>query len=140
MIDYEFLYAFSKDILHLHESIVWVGITNKFGVLLNVEQRQRGEEQTHFLTEEEQEEYVSNSITRDKKVRFESKIGKQIYAFGRYKKISRATIPIITDGYYMLLIFDLRTTDFDYIIMKKVLPLTEKERHRFIDVDDSDGR
>ena len=40
----------------------------------------------------------------------------------------------------MLLIFDLKTTDFDDIIMKKVLPLTKKERHRFIDVDDSDGR
>ena len=59
-----------------------------------------------FLTEEEQEEYVSNSITRDKKIRFESKIGKQIYAFGKYKKLNRATIPIINDAYYMLLIFD----------------------------------
>ncbi|MFZ0514646.1 MAG: hypothetical protein WAM14_23785 [Candidatus Nitrosopolaris sp.] len=138
MIDYEFLYAFSKDILHLHESIIWVGITNKFGVLLNVEQRQRGEEQAPFLTDEEQEEYVSNSITRDKKVRFESKMGKQIYAFGRYKKLSRATIPIITDGYYMLLIFDSKTSDFDEVIIKKIIPLTEKERHRFIVVDDAD--
>jgi len=34
------------------------------------------------LTEEEQEEYVSNSITRDKKIRFELEMGKQIYAFG----------------------------------------------------------
>jgi len=64
MIDYEFLYAFSKDVLHLDESIIWIGITNKFGVLLNVEQRQ---ELALFLTEEEQEEYVSNSITRNKK-------------------------------------------------------------------------
>ena len=107
MIDYEFLYAFSKDVLNLAESIIWVGITNKFGVLLNVEQRQR----SPFLTEEEQEEYVSNSITRDKKIRFESKIGKQIYAFGKYKKLSRATIPIINDGYYLLLIFDTKATN-----------------------------
>ena len=128
MIDYEFLYAFSKDILNLADSITWVGITNKFGVLLNVEQRQ----QSPSLTEEEQEEYVSNSITRDKKIRFESKIGKQIYAFGRYKKLSRATIPIINDGYYLLLIFDSKATNFDEIIMKRVVPLTEKERHRFI--------
>lgn len=135
MIDYEFLYSFSKDILHLYESIIWVGITNKFGVLLNVEQRQRGKEQAPILTDEEQEEYVSHSITRDKKVRFESKIGKQIYAFGRYKRLSRATIPIITDGYYMLLIFDSRTTDFDEIIMRKIVPLIEKERHRFIMMD-----
>jgi hypothetical protein len=136
MIDYEFLYAFTKDILNLHKSIIWVGITNKFGVLLNVEQRRRGPEQESFLTDEEQEEYVSNSITRDKKVRFESKMGKQIYAFGRYKKLSRATIPIITDAYYMLLIFDSKSTDFDEIIMKKLVPLMEKERHRFILADD----
>lgn len=133
MIDYEFLYAFSKDILHLHESIIWVGITNKFGVLLNVEQRQRGQEQEPILTDEEHEEYASNSITRDKKVRFESKMGKQIYAFGRYKKLSRATIPMI---YYMLLIFDAKTIDFDDVIMKKLVPLIEKERHRFTVVDD----
>ena len=131
MIDYEFLYAFSKDVLNLAESIIWVGITNKFGVLLNVEQRQR----SPFLTEEEQEEYVSNSITRDKKIRFESKIGKQIYAFGKYKKLSRATIPIINDGYYLLLIFDTRATEFDDVIMKKVVPLIEKERRRFIVID-----
>lgn len=139
MIDYEFLYGFSKDVLNLAESIIWVGITNKFGVLLNVEQRQRGEEQSPFLTEEEQEEYVSNSITRDKKIRFESKIGKQIYAFGKYKKLSRATIPIINDGYYLLLIFDAKATEFDDVIMKKVVPLTEKERHRFIVIDDAGG-
>lgn len=136
MIDYEFLYAFSKDILHLHESIIWVGITNKFGVLLNVEQRQRGQEREPILTDEEHEEYASNSITRDKKVRFESKMGKQIYAFGRYKKLSRATIPMI---YYMLLIFDAKTIDFDDVIMKKLVPLIEKERHRFTVVDDDDG-
>ncbi len=139
MIDYEFLYGFSKDVLNLAESIIWVGITNKFGVLLNVEQRQRGEEQSPFLTEEEQEEYVSNSITRDKKIRFESKIGKQIYAFGKYKKLSRATIPIINDGYYLLLIFDTRATEFDDVIMKKVVPLIEKERRRFIVIDEAGG-
>ena len=136
MIDYEFLYAFSKDVLNLAESITWVGITNKFGVLLNIEERQ----QSPSLTEEEQEEYVSNSITRDKKIRFESKIGKQIYAFGRYKKLSRATIPIINDGYYLLLIFDSKITNFDEIIIKRVVPLTEKEKHRFTVVDDSGGK
>src|SRR5262249_50708380 len=75
MIDYEFLYGFSRDVLRVDESISWIGITNKFGVLLNVEQR---EGEAPFLTEEEQEEYVSNSITRDKKIRFELEMGKQI--------------------------------------------------------------
>jgi tyrosine-protein phosphatase YwqE len=91
------------------------------------------------LTEEEHEEYVSNSITRDKKIRFELKIGKQIYAFGRYKKLSRATIPIINDGYYMLLIFDSKAKEFDEVIMKKVIPLIEKEKHGFIVTDDTTG-
>jgi hypothetical protein len=135
VIDYEFLYAFSKDVLHLDESIIWIGITNKFGVLLNVEQRQERE----LLSEEEQEEYVSNSITRDKKIRFESKIGKQIYAFGKYKKLNRATIPIVNDGYYMLLIFDSKAAGIDEVIMKKIIPLIDKERHRFIVVGDADG-
>jgi hypothetical protein len=38
----------------------------------------------------------------------------------------------------MLLIFDSKTSDFDEVIIKKIIPLTEKERHRFIVVDDAD--
>jgi hypothetical protein len=40
--------------LNLDSSIIWVGITNRFATLLNVEQK---EGTTPFLTEEENEEY-----------------------------------------------------------------------------------
>jgi hypothetical protein len=32
-----------------------------------------------------------------------------------------------------------KATDFDEVIMKKIVPLAEKERHRFIVVDDAVG-
>jgi hypothetical protein len=123
-------------VLNLNKSNRWVGVTNEIGVQL-IEIYRAGSKA--FLTREENEEYASHTIARHKKIRFESKIAKQIYAFGKYKKLSRAMIPIINDGYYLLLIFDARATEFDDVIMKKVVPLTEKERHRFIVIDDAGG-
>jgi hypothetical protein len=115
--------------LDLDASVIWVGITNRFAVLLNVEQK---EGITPFLTEEESEEYTSHSITRHKsRGKFESKIGKVVYAFGRYNKISRATIPINED-YYLLLTFTKEATNVDQIIMQKVIPLVKRHRHKFV--------
>ncbi|MGA7370844.1 MAG: hypothetical protein WBX01_17110 [Nitrososphaeraceae archaeon] len=133
MVEYEFLYSFMKDILNLDDSIVHAGIMNKYGVLLNVEHK---EHVTPLLTDEENEEYASQSITRHKKsIEFEPKIGKVIYAFGRYKKVDRATVPI-NDDYYMLLMFQREqnsTNRSHQIIIEKVLPLVEIERKRFVD-------
>ena len=133
MIDYEFLYAFSKDILNLDKTIRWVGISNKLGVLLNVEQR---EGLIPFMSEEENEEYAANAIARYKsRIKFESKIGKLLYAFGRYQKLNRATIPI-NDNFYLLIALDVQTKDFDKIIMEKIIPHMEKEKHKFVSDDD----
>jgi len=132
MVEYDFLYSFTKDILNLDNSIIHAGIMNKYGVLLNVEHKDRV---TPLLTDEENEEYASQSITRHKKrIEFEPKIGKVIYAFGRYKKVDRATVPI-NDDYYMLLMFQREqssTNKSHQIIMDKVLPLVEIERKKFI--------
>jgi hypothetical protein len=104
---------------------------NKYGVLLNVEHK---DHITLLLTDEENEEYSSQSITRHKKrIDFEPKIGKVIYAFGRYKKVDRATVPI-NDDYYMLLMFQREqnlTNRSHQIIRDKVLPLVETERKKF---------
>lgn len=131
MVEYDFLYSFTKDILNLDDSIIQAGIMNKYGVLLNVEHR---DHITLLLTDEENEEYASQSITRHKKrIEFEPKIGKVIYAFGRYKKVDRATVPI-NDDYYMLLMFqrELNLTNRAHqIIRDKVLPLVETERKKF---------
>jgi len=131
MVEYDFLYSFTKDILNLDDSIIQAGIMNKYGVLLNVEHK---DHITLLLTDEENEEYASQSITRHKKrIDFEPKMGKVIYAFGRYKKVDRATVPI-NDDYYMLLMFQREqnlTNRSHQIIRDKVLPLVETERKKF---------
>ena len=129
MVDYEFLYAFSKEVLMLDKSIRWVGITNKFGVLVNAENR---EGLIPLLTEEENEDYASLTVTRHKtRTKFEPKIGKLIYAAGRYQKLNRATIPI-NENYYLLISLEVELKNFDDIIMEKVIPLVEKEKSRFV--------
>jgi hypothetical protein len=132
MIDYEFLYAFSKQVLNLDGSIRWVGIANKFGVLVNVEQRQNLQP---LLSEEENEDYASATVTRHKtRMKFESKIGKLIYAAARYQKLNRATIPI-NDDYYLLVSLDVELRNFDELILEKVIPLVMKEKTSFKDND-----
>src|SRR6188472_3224669 len=134
MIDYEFLYAFSKEVLNLDKYIRWVGITNKFGVLLNTEHR---EGLKPFLTEEENEDYASLTVTRQKtRTKFEPKVGKLIYAAGRYEKLNRATIPI-NDNYYLLVALDVELKNFEEVIMEKVIPLIENKKNHFITKDDN---
>jgi hypothetical protein len=129
-INYEFLYAFSKELLKLDKTITWIGIANNFGVLLNVEYR-RG--LIPLLTEEENEEYASSTITRHKtRIKFESRIGKLIYALGRYQKLNRVTIPI-NENYYLLIALDTEVRDFDSTIMEKIIPIIKKEKHNFGD-------
>ena len=129
-IDYEFLYAFTKDLLKVDKMITWIGIANNFGVLLNVEYR-RG--LIPLLTEEENEEYASSTVTRHKtRIKFESKIGKLIYALGRYQKLNRVTIPI-NENYYLLVALGAEVKDFDSTIMEKIIPLIKKEKHNFGD-------
>ncbi|MBV9178376.1 MAG: hypothetical protein JO297_15220 [Nitrososphaeraceae archaeon] len=134
MIDYEFLYAFSKEILNLDNNIRWVGIANKFGVLLNTEHR---EGLKPFLTEEENEDYASLTVTRQKtRTKFEPKVGKLIYAAGRYEKLNRATIPI-NDNYFLLVALEVELKNFEEVIMEKVIPLVENKKNSFIAKDDN---
>jgi hypothetical protein len=127
-IDYEFLYAFTKEILELEKTIRWVGITNKFGTLLNFEHKQGVQ---MLLTEEENEDYAANTISRQKtRVKFQPKIGNLLYAFGRYQKVNRATVPI-NESYYLLLTLDVEQKDFNTIIMEKIIPLIEKHKPNF---------
>jgi hypothetical protein len=129
MIDYDFLSAFSKQLLNLDKSIRWMAITDKFGVILNTDHR---EGLKPLLTQEENEEYASSTVIRQKtRTKFQSKIGKLIYAFGRYEKLNRVTIPI-NDNYYLLLTLDVKERNYDEILMEKVISLIEKERHNFV--------
>jgi len=129
MIPYEFIYSFTSSTLHLDDSIRWVGLTNREGLILNEKYR---EDLHPLLTEEENEEYASNAISRQKtRSKFEEKIGKLIYAFGKYEKLNRATIPI-NGNYFLLLSVDSDETNFDRIIMDKVLPLINETKEKFV--------
>jgi hypothetical protein len=128
-VDYEFLYSFSEQLLRFEKSIRWIGIVNKYGVLLNVEYR---DNLTPFMTEEENEEYAANAVKRYKtRLKFQTKIGMLNYAFGRYEKISRVTIPINQD-YYLLLTLDADEKNYDDLIMNKINPFINKYKEKFI--------
>ena len=82
-----FLFTFTKNILHSHKSIRWVGITDQDGIIINEQYR---EGLKPLLTKEENQESTINTITRQKtRTKFEPKIGKLTYAFGRYENLSR---------------------------------------------------
>jgi hypothetical protein len=133
-IDYEFFNSFCRSVLAEHRSIRWVGMVNKNGVILTQKVRDGVK---LLLTEEENEDYAASAIARQKtRGKFESKIGKMAYAFGRYDRLFRATIPI-NESYYVLVTFDVEEKNFDSIIMDRIVPLIEENRSRFIKMDDS---
>jgi len=107
---------------------------NKNGVII-AQQKREGIEL--LLTEEENEEYAASAIARQKtRGRYDSKIGKMRYAFGRYEKLHRATIPI-NENHYLLVTIDVEERNFDALITERVMPLIEKHRSRFVRIDDS---
>ncbi|HEX7258931.1 MAG TPA: hypothetical protein VF242_12815 [Nitrososphaeraceae archaeon] len=131
MIPYEFIYSFTSTILHIDKSIRWIGITNKEGLIINEKYRK---EISPLLNEEENEEYASNAISRQRtRIKFEQKIGKLIYAFGKYEKLNRATIPI-NSSYFLLLSMDPQDVNFDQIIMNKILPLIIENKDQFLSI------
>ena len=130
MINYEFLYSFTKEILSIDNSIRWIGIANKFGVLINAEYREGIQ---LLMSEEENEEYASLTVTRYKtRVKFQPKIGQLMYAFAKYEKLCRATIHINND-YFLLLTLDSKIKNFDEILTEKVIPMVQQRRLMFTD-------
>ncbi len=125
MVAYEFIYAFTREVLNLDKSIRWVGIANKYGVLLNTEHR----EGLHpIMSDEENEEYAHLTVTRHKtRVKFEPKTGPLIYALGKYEKLIRVTLHINND-YFLLITLDIEENNFDSIVTEKVIPLVHRER------------
>jgi hypothetical protein len=133
-IDYEFLNTFCKDVTGKDMSLRWAAVVNKNGVILTQKVRQGIK---LLLTEEENEAYAASAIARQKtRGRFESKIGKMVYAFGRYERLLRATIPI-NENYYLLVTFEVEEKNFDSIITDKIVPLIAGSRNRFITMNDS---
>ncbi len=133
-IDYELLDSLCEDVLAKHSSIRWTGVVNRNGVILTQKTR---EEVKLLLTEEENEEYAASAIARQKtRGKFEPKIGKMVYAFGRYERLHRATIPI-NENYYLLITLDVQEKNFDSIIIDRIVPAIAERRSRFIAMEGS---
>ncbi|MGB9168547.1 MAG: hypothetical protein WCB31_06450 [Nitrososphaeraceae archaeon] len=121
----EFHSVFIENIINCNQSIRWVGITDHDGTIINERVR---EGLKLLLTKEENNEFAKNSIIRHKaRLKFESKMGKLVYVFRRYENMSRCIIPI-NENYYIFLTMDFEESNFDNIIMEKIIPLIQKEK------------
>jgi len=123
-----FFSAFTQSILNSDKSIRWVGITDQDGIIINERDR---EGLNPLLTIEENHEFAINTINRHK-TRFdlESKMGKLTYLFRRYSRMSRCLIPI-NENYYLIFTMDFEESNFDKIIMEKIIPLIKQEKEKF---------
>jgi hypothetical protein len=125
----KFIYAFTKNILKSDKSIRWVAITDQDGNIINEQNR---EVVKLLLTKEENQESAISTIIRQKtRTKFEPKIGKLSYALGRYQKTSRCMIPI-NENFYLILTMDFEESNFDKIIMEKIIPFIKQEKEKFV--------
>ncbi|MDQ5864019.1 MAG: hypothetical protein M3263_03980 [Thermoproteota archaeon] len=133
-IEYELLNSVCDDVLAKHNSIRWTGVVNKNGVILA---QKSGKGVKLLLSDEENEEYAATAIARQKtRGKFEPKIGKMIYSFGRYELLQRATVPI-NENYYLLITLTVEEKNFDSIILDKILPVVTRARSRLVTTEDS---
>ncbi|MFZ0514647.1 MAG: hypothetical protein WAM14_23790 [Candidatus Nitrosopolaris sp.] len=112
----------------MNKSNRWVGVTNEIGVQL-IEKYREG--LSALLSKQENEEYASHTIARHRKrLKFEPKLGPLDYALVKYEKVIRGIMPI-TNDYFLLVALDVEEKDFDRIIMEKIIPFIEGEKHMF---------
>ena len=124
----EFLATFLLNLLNSHNSIRWVGITDGNGILIK-ERIQDGI--LPLLSREDNQDSAVNAIRRHQtRLKFEPKIGKLIYAFSKYEKVSRGLIPL-SKNYYLLLTMDPSESNYHIIFMEKIIPLVESEKEKF---------
>jgi hypothetical protein len=125
----KFLFTFTKNILNFNKSIRWIGITDQDGNIINERDR---EGLKPFLTIEENHQWAIRTITRHKtRFNLESKMGKLNYLFRRYTRMSRCLIPI-NENYYLIFTMDFEESNFDKIIMEKIIPLINQEKEKFL--------
>ena len=57
-------------------------------------------------------------------------MGKLTYLFRRYSRMSRCLIPI-NENYYLIFTMDFDESNFDKIIMEKIIPLIKENKENF---------
>lgn len=130
-----FLQELCDSVISQDNSIRFAAIADEDGKLLCTSHRKGLKP---LLGPEERVQYAITAATRQyTRLRWEYLLGKIIYASSHYAKLIRATVPI-TDyssrlSYVLLLSFDVNTDNFHEIIMKKVIPLINRNMNRLLD-------
>lgn len=123
------LERFLLNVLELDKSIRWVGVASSEGELLSVKRRK---DLVPLMTDEENQEYTLSAINRHKsRMKFQEKLGKLLYALGKYEKLTRAVAPI-NDNFYLLITFDVQELNFDSIMLEKVIPFVTAKKESFV--------
>jgi hypothetical protein len=130
----QFFQQFCNDLITLDPSIRFVGVADEHGLLLSTSERK---DLNPLLNTEETQQYAITAATRQyTRIRWQTLLGKIDYTCSHYDKLLRATIPL-TDkynhlSYVIFFTFDVDTTNFHDIIMKKIIPLISKNSKEFV--------
>ncbi len=109
----------SKEILKINSSLRWIAIADSNGTLLNIARRDGLEP---LMTRQENQEYTLNAISRHKsRLKFEDKLGRLVYSFGKYEKLVRIVTPI-NNKYYILLTVDVEEPHIDSLMREQIIP------------------
>ena len=109
----------SKEILKINSSLRWIAIADTNGTLLNIARRDGLEP---LMTRQENQEYTLNAISRHKsRLKFEDKLGRLVYSFGKYEKLVRIVTPI-NNKYYILLTVDVEEPHIDSLMREQIIP------------------
>ena len=130
----QFFQQFCNEVITLDPSIRFVGVADEHGLLLSTSERK---DLKPLLNTEETQQYAITAATRQyTRIRWQTLLGKIDYTCSHYDKLLRATIPL-TDknnhlSYVIFFTFDVDTTNFHDIIMKKIIPLINENSKQFV--------
>jgi len=130
----QFFQQFCNDVITLDPSIRFVGVADEHGLLLSTSERKNLKP---LLNTEETQQYAITAATRQyTRIRWQTLLGKIDYTCSQYDKLLRATIPL-TDknnhlSYVIIFTFDVETASFHEIIMKKIIPLINRNSEQFV--------
>ena len=130
----QFFQQFCNDVITLDPSIRFVGVADEHGLLLSTSERK---DLKPLLNTEETQQYAITAATRKyTRIRWQTLLGKIDYTCSHYDKLLRATIPL-TDknnhlSYVIFFTFEVDTTNFHDIIMKKIIPLIKENSKQFV--------